>query len=98
MWIETRSDTTTCFRRLNSFASNGECGLKPAVLEQERLKAYNSFASNGECGLKPLPLPRLMRPPQNSFASNGECGLKLDSQHRVLALETIHSPAMANVD
>ena len=38
----------------NSFASNGECGLKQlrGTFEHGAL-VLNSFASNGECGLKP---------------------------------------------
>ena len=36
----------------NSFASNGECGLKPEVAAAIQRPCVNSFASNGECGLK----------------------------------------------
>ena len=37
----------------NSFASNGECGLKRfAKTTAPAVKQGNSFASNGECGLK----------------------------------------------
>ncbi len=36
----------------NSFASNGECGLKPEPASPIPVLQQNSFASNGECGLK----------------------------------------------
>ena len=61
----------------NSFASNGECGLKPLHHPAPIQLHKNSFASNGECGLKPAQLARVRGVLQgNSFASNGECGLK----------------------
>ena len=61
----------------NSFASNGECGLKR--LGQQRIgrqSRINSFASNGECGLKQVAIGDEFSAFDNSFASNGECGLK----------------------
>ena len=36
----------------NSFASNGECGLKHRDRLPRQRDHHNSFASNGECGLK----------------------------------------------
>ena len=37
----------------NSFASNGECGLKQQLdVVHNVVASSNSFASNGECGLK----------------------------------------------
>ena len=55
MWIETEVDGFDNSGYRNSFASNGECGLKqPKPLEVQRL-FHNSFASNGECGLKQQP-------------------------------------------
>ncbi len=36
----------------NSFASNGECGLKRCRSGAWPGRGRNSFASNGECGLK----------------------------------------------
>ena len=52
MWIETRSGNCVCARRANSFASNGECGLKHECNSFVNRNCKNSFASNGECGLK----------------------------------------------
>ena len=52
MWIETRSRRSVKPRTTNSFASNGECGLKLGIVMQPLNRAENSFASNGECGLK----------------------------------------------
>jgi len=37
---------------INSFASNGECGLKQRYKYYVDDRGNNSFASNGECGLK----------------------------------------------
>ena len=53
MWIET-VDHFVCGipKHTNSFASNGECGLKLAWYLQRGYFSRNSFASNGECGLK----------------------------------------------
>ncbi len=52
MWIE----TLFCHQRPwdcgNSFASNGECGLKQQLAQVFCVRHRNSFASNGECGLK----------------------------------------------
>ena len=52
MWIETAPADGTARMPANSFASNGECGLKQVVAHAGLLDAGNSFASNGECGLK----------------------------------------------
>ena len=52
MWIETLSLSASCSAFGNSFASNGECGLKPIEFECAVNVCRNSFASNGECGLK----------------------------------------------
>ncbi len=83
---------------VNSFASNGECGLKPVCRRPPGWRGSNSFASNGECGLKQR--RDRLRPARhgNSFASNGECGLKQPSRGRGVRGFIIHSPAMANVD
>ena len=77
MWIETSASQLATCPASNSFASNGECGLKPRPHNFCRNPSSNSFASNGECGLKPVVPPVPEVPPENSFASNGECGLKL---------------------
>ena len=85
-------------RRENSFASNGECGLKLEGHTPVRGLVGNSFASNGECGLKPE-WPNVVRAQLcNSFASNGECGLKRHAANDLPVITRIHSPAMANVD
>ena len=79
MWIETAMMHQRRLACGNSFASNGECGLKQLVVVWLGGCNSNSFASNGECGLKqPSPVLRRVCVP-NSFASNGECGLKLKS-------------------
>ena len=99
MWIETREVTIAQPLCGNSFASNGECGLKQPIDNALPAACLNSFASNGECGLKPVldhgsPLEFF-----NSFASNGECGLKqLRGRVKTYTITIIHSPAMANVD
>ena len=53
MWIETSWHSVPQLQPMNSFASNGECGLKQFGLSILRGLHPNSFASNGECGLKP---------------------------------------------
>ena len=65
----------------NSFASNGECGLKHGQANGSGSNSKNSFASNGECGLKPTRWPSVPNTRCNSFASNGECGLKPCVRH-----------------
>ncbi len=78
MWIETGSPVRRQNRALNSFASNGECGLKRHHRQKTWARPMNSFASNGECGLKHAQAwSGRCGMWQNSFASNGECGLKL---------------------
>ncbi len=52
MWIETSMVMVVCPCAANSFASNGECGLKLAGAQTGFGSRHNSFASNGECGLK----------------------------------------------
>ena len=52
MWIETSSCNIWQPVGYNSFASNGECGLKHCLRLPENHITPNSFASNGECGLK----------------------------------------------
>ena len=52
MWIETSFAAVAVKSATNSFASNGECGLKRYVLKHIGKPTQNSFASNGECGLK----------------------------------------------
>jgi len=66
----------------NSFASNGECGLKLRAQARGRQAAQNSFASNGECGLKHCGHHGHGCNLVNSFASNGECGLKQRRGHQ----------------
>ena len=53
MWIETTMLSSSLRDGGNSFASNGECGLKPRPATSQPRPPSNSFASNGECGLKP---------------------------------------------
>ncbi len=43
---------------VNSFASNGECGLKQPPFRSNQTDGTNSFASNGECGLKQRARPQ----------------------------------------
>ena len=76
MWIETASMKPALPRSQNSFASNGECGLKRSCKAFRQHSTGNSFASNGECGLKHVISSPLNALNVNSFASNGECGLK----------------------
>ena len=45
----------------NSFASNGECGLKLGIGQGNAEQGSNSFASNGECGLKRCRVDQLLR-------------------------------------
>ncbi len=52
MWIETNLVGDAGFEPANSFASNGECGLKQTDPQVHQRHGQNSFASNGECGLK----------------------------------------------
>ncbi len=52
MWIETPSGVVVSSGSVNSFASNGECGLKHVKHYYNTTLHLNSFASNGECGLK----------------------------------------------
>jgi len=52
MWIETHSHHPHHPHPFNSFASNGECGLKQLLVPLIAALLGNSFASNGECGLK----------------------------------------------
>ena len=52
MWIETYGKAKQLLGIPNSFASNGECGLKQAQIRAGQCQLTNSFASNGECGLK----------------------------------------------
>ena len=52
MWIETTFGSVRTRSGANSFASNGECGLKQSPLARFCRPCANSFASNGECGLK----------------------------------------------
>ncbi len=52
MWIETCNHWEATLNLVNSFASNGECGLKQASVLVRTIAWLNSFASNGECGLK----------------------------------------------
>ncbi len=80
MWIETTTTGPDLSGIVNSFASNGECGLKQAILSLDAALAANSFASNGECGLKLQLIFWHCQQRLNSFASNGECGLKPPSQ------------------
>ena len=100
MWIETMPAAGTARMPAgNSFASNGECGLKLIPRVNVCTTVTNSFASNGECGLK-------LRWPQRSRARSREF---IRQQWRMW-IETsvalppttkpnkIHSPAMANVD
>ena len=46
---------------MNSFASNGECGLKQGGGRWVLTVRKNSFASNGECGLKPVIIDLMWR-------------------------------------
>ena len=98
MWIETCAAHCKNENNGNSFASNGECGLKQRAGAQLHGGLTNSFASNGECGLKPPAVSDAPHHPQNSFASNGECGLKHLFDQLFFRVWEIHSPAMANVD
>ena len=52
MWIETTAASHIPRFVENSFASNGECGLKLLLSLLFGVMIHNSFASNGECGLK----------------------------------------------
>ncbi len=54
MWIETSDVVGNALNSINSFASNGECGLKLALETADLSPPPNSFASNGECGLKQI--------------------------------------------
>ena len=98
MWIETEFQDWQHRVLVNSFASNGECGLKQRFggrilapqdkFIRQQWRMWIETETRGAAG----------GPPLNSFASNGECGLK-----RVVLLcwyqpKAIHSPAMANVD
>ncbi len=76
MWIKTDKLGMLAWALDNSFASNGECGLKQVQVHLLGKFRENSFASNGECGLKLTSQPRRHQQAANSFASNGECGLK----------------------
>ena len=98
MWIETSEIQPPPAPQVNSFASNGECGLKLRAKPGQLAVVVNSFASNGECGLKLCLRVDLAHVPCNSFASNGECGLKLCNPQQAATFFSIHSPAMANVD
>ena len=67
MWIETFAGCGCPRSLVNSFASNGECGLKLWSPLQGNVPSHlNSFASNGECGLK-LRARRVCRPGQAEF-------------------------------
>ncbi len=67
MWIETPKNPREARVIVNSFASNGECGLKLGGADRHCAGFNNSFASNGECGLKRPnqhingPLPQFIR-------------------------------------
>ena len=62
MWIETFGGQLCRSPTMNSFASNGECGLKHGFYHVRRFVSTNSFASNGECGLKQCQvLPPVLR-------------------------------------
>ncbi len=54
MWIETLRTPARLRPGENSFASNGECGLKLSAPHPSAQVLTNSFASNGECGLKQI--------------------------------------------
>ena len=76
MWIETREVTIAQPLCGNSFASNGECGLKQPIDNALPAACFFSFGSDGHRDLHPFPARRSSDLCYNSFASNGECGLK----------------------
>ena len=102
MWIETQ--TLPCipfWLSLNSFASNGECGLKRSwwTVEGEAKPTLNSFASNGECGLK-RQAPRFRGSTWWQFIrQQWRMWIETPPPHNFCRNPSrIHSPAMANVD
>ncbi len=79
MWIETSTLRTPCENRANSFASNGECGLKPVsgVLSVPHLGEF--IRQQWRMWIETETSSSVNPASSNSFASNGECGLKQGS-------------------
>ena len=72
---------------MNSFASNGECGLKPAAGTFTVSYMAQFIRQQWRMWIETSYRPHLAMGAVNSFASNGECGLKPDdpqSQRRCL--------------
>ncbi len=76
MWIETASSSLGQASFTNSFASNGECGLKQPALAVTGTRCRQFIRQQWRMWIetKSEASPWSFR--GNSFASNGECGLK----------------------
>ena len=84
----------------NSFASNGECGLKRMDGTCGTSGAdLNSFASNGECGLKLAVLSLHFTIKGEFIRQQWRMWIEtIPTTDSLGGTRTIHSPAMANVD
>ncbi len=99
MWIETLIRAVLPLLPDNSFASNGECGLKLNIRRTRYTVTGNSFASNGECGLKHRMADGLAYDMDEFIRQQWRMWIETTAataQARPPC--SIHSPAMANVD
>ena len=77
MWIETIQTSGAASLPKNSFASNGECGLKRVKDDVSGNTGNLQFIrQQWRMWIETLTSAPLGRTAHNSFASNGECGLK----------------------
>ena len=98
MWIETPFPCHMRGLYQDSFASNGECGLKLICAQKHLYNPTKFIRQQWRMWIETSPSRRTTNLPPDSFASNGECGLKHACEMLASTACTIHSPAMANVD
>ena len=76
MWIETPGGGQWADVGQNSFASNGECGLKQGRRWPPAGHHAQFIRQQWRMWIETTPTPTAVALMTNSFASNGECGLK----------------------
>ena len=77
MWIETAGTWPPMRWPRNSFASNGECGLKLGGEWLLNTTLLEFIRQQWRMWIETMSVRAMLTVPSNSFASNGECGLKL---------------------
>ena len=76
MWIETLQPGWPWPAIANSFASNGECGLKRSPAMRWQAWCWEFIRQQWRMWIETNPASPCPHDAINSFASNGECGLK----------------------